>query len=143
MKNKLKVQFSKPEYGWMTLTLKSNNKPIIYIACSGVFNPFYDYVDILYDIKHNKRKIELYIDQEGYDAKLTFKVKNKCVYLETETLRDNLRKNDLPKYKGVFYKKQLLKEMKNSLLNVYKRNRHEMNSDFYPFTFNKNKLKKI
>jgi len=140
--NHLTINFEKPIHGWLGFSIKSNNKSIINISASGVFNPFWEYVDILDDIKHKRKKeITFYIDQEGYDAKITFLIRNKYIYLTTETLRNN--KKDLPKYTGVFDRQQVIKEMKQRLLKLYSQNKKEMNSYFYPFTFNYGKLIRI
>jgi len=140
--NCLTINFEKPMNGWLGFSIEANNKPIIHISASGVFNPFWEYVDILYDIKYKRKKeINFYIDQEGYDAKITFLIRNKYIFLTTETLRDN--EKDLPKYYGGFNRQQVIKEMKHSLLKLYNQNKKEMNSYFYPFTFNYGKLFRI
>jgi hypothetical protein len=141
MISKFNISFQKPKYGWLYFSLLKNNKKMINISASGVWNPFYDYVNVLYNLKNNrKKKIEFYIDQEGYDAKITFINRGIYVYIETETLSN---KNKLPKANGVFLKKEVIKEMKKELLKLFNRNKQEMCNWIYNFEFNKGKLIRI
>ena len=143
-KNKFTINFKKPRHGWLPFVFLNGKNPMIYISSSGVFNPFYDYVDILYDLKYNrKKKIEFFIDQEGYDAKITFINRGLYVLIETETLSKSKRRKHLKKSKAIFLKKQVIFEMKIKLSNLFRENKQEMCNWIYNFEFNKGKLYRI
>jgi vacuolar-type H+-ATPase subunit F/Vma7 len=93
MINKFDIDFERPEYGWLYFSILKDKKPMIGISASGVYNPFEDYVDIVYDLKHNrKKKLEFIIDQEGFDARIIFISRGIYVYIETETLTENTKR---------------------------------------------------
>lgn len=143
---KISIHFLYCRFGWLPFILEANNKPIINISASGVYGPFSEYVDILYDLKFSKKKkYTLLIDQEGYDAEIKVTNKGKNIFLETETLKDYeyRKKHDLKTFNGYFNKKQFISELSFQLDKFYKKNKVAMDNDWYNFSFNKNKLRKI
>lgn len=139
--NKLKINFHGISHGWLYMDLYNNRKELINIRASGVYNPFWDYVNILYNLKHTRKNQVLGIDQGGYNAVLTFKQSGKFIILKTKT--DCYSCKRLPDSKNTFLKSRLLDEMKNKLLDYYIKNREEMNYDLYSFTFDVKKLLNI
>ena len=137
MINKFDIDFERPQFGWLYFSILKDKKPMIGISASGVYNPFRDYVDIVYDLKHNrKKKLEFIIDQEGFDSRITFISRGIYVYIETETLTEN----NLPKTSGKFLRKDVVKKMKERLMTVFNKNKKEMCDLSYNFEFNKGKL---
>lgn len=140
---KLTITFHQVKYGWLPFSLYSNGKPIINISASGVYNPFYEYVNILHDLNYGKKKkINFFIDQEGFEAEITFINKGRYLFIQTETLRND-QSRCLPVYSGYFNKRQVIKELKSKLLQFYVLNKVEMSNDCYNFSFNKYKLMQV
>lgn len=142
---KIKSFFGKPSCGWLSVQLNDDKQPFLYASASYAFDPFPDLVNILYDLTFSKKiKYELIIDQEGYDSVIKIKNRNKNVYIETETLRDfNRTEWNLPKYKGLFNKKQFILELTEELLKNIKENKKELNDPMFGFYIKKIKLIKI
>ena len=139
------VRFSNCRYGWMGISLHHYDITVFYASISGVYNPFYDYVEMLENIKKtNNRTFNLFIDQEGFDGSMSVKVMGKFLELTTETLKDNLGKYDIEKNTIRISKKVFLKSMKMSLLEFYKKNKTCMNDDeFYDLSFPLFQLRKL
>jgi len=113
---------------------------IIEVNISGVYNPFYDYVDVLESIKNNQDTI-LIIDQEGYNAEITFKIEGKNCKIITSTTCKSCEK--FPDNSGLFLKSEVIEKMKKRLLNIYEKNKEEMNDYIYPLNFDYEKLESI
>lgn len=140
---KLTINFHCVRHGWLPFNICANDKPIINISASGVYNPFPEYVDVLKILKYNKKKrIEFFIDQEGFEAKITFINRGRYLFIQTETLRDD-QSRCLPLYSGYFDKKQVIKELSSKLLKFYSKNKVEMNNDCYNLGFSSWKLRGV
>ncbi len=94
---------------------KEKQNPSKILFCSGKYRNYK--VPSFYDTSFNDLRsgvIRFSVDQEGYDALLTFKVKNDVVSLTTETLRDSVKDK---KRTFSFDKKEIIqcieKELKN------------------------------
>lgn len=165
MKNKFNIEFLMPCYGWQGIYFKNNNQTQLYVGASFVFSPYYDYVDTLLLLnnkkylplhfkqnrhfygdntllKLRKREVSLVIDREGYDSIITFKPQGKKIIISTKTCKGSKKASELAGGKPrkiVYQKKQVLKEMKHSVLKYEKQLHKNFKKDFEDYkTFRKN-----
>lgn len=65
---KFDIKFSNIKHGWMSIDYKINNK-VIHSSGSGVFNPLYDFSNLIISLK-NKQLYTMVYDQEGSDLEV-------------------------------------------------------------------------
>jgi len=131
MRSKFNIEFKSCQYGWMRIILTNFRKGFMLIDASYVYSPFWDYLELLENIKKNKRKtLTLEIDQEGITAYLTIKIVNNRIVLTTETDVDKDSHRFSKHYRKittVYNKKVFMKRMKNSLLKFSVKNKKCIN----------------
>jgi len=165
MQNKFNIDFRIPCYGWQSIYFNNNKQTQLYLAASFVFSPYYDYVDTLLllsnknylplhyknkqhfynkdnnPLKLRKKEVSLVIDREGYESVITFKPQGKKMIVSTKTCKCSKKESELAGGKPktiVYQKKQVLKEMKQSVLNYEKKLKKQFKTDFENYkTFRK------
>ena len=143
MKNKFDFKIGKPRVGWVNVSLFHKDNIFMDISASGVYNPFYDLVDVLKNISKRKNGIYIWeIDQEGYDGIVKITVKGNFILLQTETPRDK-KHEELPAFSLKMKKEYFLCKITTELEDYYKKNKREIIDDIYPLDFNITELRKI
>lgn len=145
MKKRLfKIKFNEIDCGWININIIHKNNIILNINASYVYNPFKNYVDLLYNLNNKKiKKHSFIIDEE--DVYSTFEIINYGKTLKITTIK-NCNKNNkkwMPSYTFFIEKKEFIKEMKNQLLHFYKKNYQEINHPIFSFYIDRSKLKLI
>jgi len=137
---KIKLMFGKPIHGWLPFNIYCNNILTMEVRCSGVFNPFQDYVDFIEKISKRNGKFEFIIEKEGIIGKIKVVNKNKVLIMTTETLSNRFL---LRKRVSIINRKQFINELSSKLIKAYLENKKEMKNEFYDFSFDVKKLKNI
>ena len=132
MKNNFRIDLGQARNGWCGIGLFNNAKLLIGISGTGVYNPFWELPKLVKSIKENKEYV-WEIDQEGYDAEITF-IPNKNNYIIlTKELKNTPEYKDT---KNIYSKEQVLLEIYLKFTDWAKRNKAAMSDFFYSFDFN-------
>lgn len=140
---KIKIKFSKIKYGWIGITIKIDNKKLVFINGTGVFNPFYNYGEMLYILKNTEDDYIWEIEEEGPETHISFRSENKVILITVEKL---CRKDDkywIAKQTFAVSRSQLIKEFKEKILKMKRNNKKNIKDNFYNFSFNERLIKDI
>lgn len=142
--NKFTIDFGDPWAGWLGAGIEHKGKCILSLSISYAFNPFYDYVNILHDLKHTKkRKFTLIIDEEGYYSEIEIINVGKKLRITTRKLCNPKSQYWMPEYKTIVNKSDFIYEFKNKLLDCVNRNKKEMLIGWFSFPLDLKKLERI
>lgn len=138
---KLKIEYSKPIYGWVRASFDIDNIKIN-MSFSGVFPPFYDLIEALESVKISPKRIIVLIEEEGPETEITFIPYEK--YVRIKLIRNNgyWKKGWNGKLDFLISKEKLIKEFKTKTYKLYNKNYRElMLNKHYPFWIRLHRLK--
>jgi len=132
MKNNFIIELGRASNGWCGIGLFNNAKLLIGISGTGVYNPFCELPELVKSIKDNKEYV-WEIDQEGYDAEITFIPNKDEITIKTKELKDTQEFEDT---ENIYNTEQVLGEIYEKFTDWEKNNQDALNDFHYSFYFN-------
>lgn len=140
---KIEINFGKIKYGWISILLKADKRDLVFIRGSGVFNPFYNYVEMLDTLKNKRKTFKWEIEEEGPETHFEIKNLGKILKIKIIKYCSNDQDTWIPETIIYVNKKQFIEEFRDKAVKLFYKNKKEIVDPDYSFFFNVNQLKKI